>query len=136
MDWDALFAAARSARERAYAPYSQFQVGAALLTDDDTIVPGCNVENRSFGLCVCAERGAMSAAVAAGHRSFRAVAVMTDTSPPAVPCGMCRETLQELGGGALEVGVANLAGERRFFRLDELFPAPFEWPPELAEPDS
>ena len=131
VDWDALFAAAADAREQAYAPYSQFQVGAALLTTDGTVVPGCNVENRSFGLCICAERTAMSSAVVAGHRAFQAVAVVTDTSPPAVPCGMCRETLQELGGGALEVGVANLAGERRLYRLDDLFPAPFEWPPEL-----
>ncbi|MEO1086024.1 MAG: cytidine deaminase [Acidobacteriota bacterium] len=89
MDWDALFDAARAARERAYAPYSRFQVGAALLTGDGTLIPGCNVENRSFGLCICAERTAVSSAVAAGHREFVAVAVVTDTAPPAVPCGMC-----------------------------------------------
>ncbi|MEM1180882.1 MAG: cytidine deaminase [Acidobacteriota bacterium] len=134
MDWDALFEAAQSARERAYAPYSRFQVGAALLAEDGTVVPGCNVENRSFGLCICAERTALSSAVVAGHREFRAVAVVTDTTPPAVRCGMCRESLQELGGGDLEVGVANLDGARRFYRLDDLFPAPFEWPPELDAP--
>ncbi|MEO1365668.1 MAG: cytidine deaminase [Acidobacteriota bacterium] len=134
VDWDLLFDAARAARERAYAPYSRFQVGAALLTDDGTVVPGCNVENRSFGLCICAERTAVSSAVAAGHRGFKAVAVVTDTTPPAVPCGMCRETLQELGGGDLAVGVANLEGDRRLYRLDDLFPAPFEWPPELDAP--
>ncbi|MEM6795133.1 MAG: cytidine deaminase [Acidobacteriota bacterium] len=134
-DWDALLAVATAARERAYAPYSQFQVGAALLAESGEIFAGCNVENRSFGLCICAERTAVASAVAAGERSWRAVAVVTDTSPPALPCGMCRETLQELGGSDMEVLVANLAGESRAYRLGELHPAPFEWPPELPAGD-
>ncbi len=129
--WDALVSAATAARQRAYAPYSRFQVGAALYTEDGTIVPGCNVENRSFGLCICAERTAIATAVAAGHKRWRAVAVVTDTSPPALPCGMCRETLNELAADDLQVLVANLAGERAIYPLRELHPAPFEWPGEL-----
>lgn len=131
MDWDHLVDAATRVRELAYAPYSQFRVGAALLTADGTVFSGCNVENRSFGLCICAERGAVQAAVTAGHREFRALAVVTDTSPPATPCGMCRETLTEFARD-LPVLVANLRGERREHRLKDLHPAPFEWPEELG----
>jgi cytidine deaminase len=131
MDWDALVEAAREARERAYAPYSRFQVGAALLTADGTVFTGCNVENRSFGLCICAERTAVARAVASGHREFRALAVVTDTAPPAMPCGMCRETLAEFAR-ELPVLCANLADERVVYRLEDIFPAPFEWPENLS----
>lgn len=130
MDWDPLVRSAREARELAHAPYSHFRVGAALLADDGTVYSGCNVENRSFGLSICAERVAVAKAVADGRTGFRAIAVVTDTSPPAVPCGMCRETLAEFARD-LPVLVANLAGERREHRLRELFPSPFEWPLEL-----
>lgn len=126
MDWQPLYDAAREARERAYAPYSHFLVGAALLTDDGQIITGCNVENRSYGLTICAERTAVAAAVAAGHRRLRAIAVVTDASPPAMPCGMCRETLNEFAPD-LPVLVANLAGERRETTLRDLHPAPFEF---------
>lgn len=130
MDWDPLVKAAREARQRAHAPYSRFRVGAALLADDGTVYSGCNVENRSFGLSICAERVAVAKAVADGKTSFRAIAIVTDTSPPAVPCGMCRETLAEFARD-LPVLVANLDGERREHRLRELHPMPFEWPEEL-----
>jgi len=130
MDWDRLIQAARDARDRAYAPYSRFRVGAALVAADGTVYTGCNVENRSFGLTVCAERVAVAKAVADGKKSFRALAVVTDTAPPATPCGMCRETLAEFAAD-LPIMVANLAGERREYRLRELHPAPFEWPEEL-----
>ena len=130
MDWDHLYRVAREARERAYAPYSKFQVGAALLTRDGTIFSGCNVENRSFGLCICAERTAVVRAVEAGHREFQAVAVVTDTSPAAMPCGMCRETLAEFGPD-LPVLCANLEGDRVLYNLTELHPAPFQWPENL-----
>jgi cytidine deaminase len=130
MDWDALVKAAREARERAYAPYSQFKVGAALLTADGTVFTGCNVENRSFGLCICGERTAVARAVASGHREFRALAVVTDTQPPAMPCGMCRETLSEFAR-ELPVLCANLEDERVIYRLEDIFPAPFEWPENL-----
>ncbi|MEM9554392.1 MAG: cytidine deaminase [Acidobacteriota bacterium] len=131
IDWKALIERARDARERSYSPYSRFAVGAALVTDDGTVFSGCNVENRTFGLCVCAERVAVTRAVADGHRSFAALAVVTDTSPPAVPCGLCLETLSEFARD-LPIAVANLASVERRYRLRELFPQPFEWPSELA----
>ena len=127
IDWQPLLDAARAARERAYAPYSRFLVGAALLMEDGAIVPGCNVENRSYGLTVCAERGALSAAVAQGHGRPVAIAVVTDTSPPSAPCGMCRESLQELAPGA-PVLLANLSGERVETTVSELLPRPFVLP--------
>jgi cytidine deaminase len=129
MDWDRLIQAARDARERSYAPYSRFRV--ALAAADGTLYTGCNVENRSFGLTMCAERVAVARAVADGKKSFRALAVVTDASPPATPCGMCRETLTEFADD-LPVMVANLAGERREYRLRDLHPSPFEWPKELT----
>lgn len=135
IDWNALFDAAREARENAYAPYSTFQVGAALLTDTGEIVRGCNVENRSYGLCICAERTAVSSAVASGFRKFRAVAVVTDTSPPASPCGMCRETLTELCDGDTPILMANLDGEREIKPLRALFPDPFQWPENIPKGD-
>ncbi len=127
MDWDHLYTAARDARERSYSPYSEFQVGAALVTADGTVFTGCNVENRSFGLCICAERTAVAAAVAAGHRELIALAVVTDCSPAAVPCGMCLETLTEFASD-LPILVANVDGDRRRLTLRELHPTPFEWP--------
>lgn len=130
MDWDRLIEAAREARERAYAPYSRFKVGAAVVAADGTVYTGCNVENRSFGLAICAERVAVAKAVADGQKSFRALAVVTDCSPPATPCGMCRETLSEFAPD-LPVMVANVGGERREHRLRDLHPSPFEWPDNL-----
>ena len=132
MNWDALYEAAKQARDRAYAPYSKFLVGAALLTEDGAIVGGCNVENRSFGLCICAERNAVAQAVANGHQKFQAIAVVTDCSPPGLPCGMCLETLTEFARD-MPVMVANPAGERKHYKLRELHPSPFEWPDELNE---
>lgn len=94
-DAAALLEAARAAREQAYAPYSRFRVGAALLTADGTVVPGCNVENVSYGLTVCAERVAVNNAVAQGHREFVAVAIAAGTPNATPPCGMCRQVLFE-----------------------------------------
>lgn len=132
IDWDALVAAATEVRKRAWAPFSNFQVGAALLAADGTVYTGCNVENRTFGLTICAERNAVTTAVADGCREFTAVAVVTDASPPAPPCGMCRETLVEFAhpaaGKDLEILSANLDGERRQYRLSDIFPEPFEGP--------
>ncbi|UJR81654.1 cytidine deaminase [Sandaracinus amylolyticus] len=95
IDWDALARAAREIRGRAYAPYSGYTVGAALLAEDGRVFVGCNVENASYGLCICAERSAISAAVAAGVKRFRAIAVASPGDVAATPCGMCRQVLAE-----------------------------------------
>ena len=119
MDWDTLVEIAWQARDKAYAPYSNFHVGAALLADDGRIFSGCNVENISYGLTNCAERVAIGAAVAAGVRKFLAVAVVADTAVPISPCGACRQVLAEFG-----VPLVMLANrtERVEFRLEELLP--------------
>lgn len=119
MDWDRLVEAAWQARESAYAPYSNFAVGAALLAADGRIFPGCNVENISYGLTNCAERVAIGAAVAAGVREFVAVAVVADTGVPISPCGACRQVLAEFG--VPRVMLAN-RNERLEFGLAELLP--------------
>lgn len=129
--WDDLYEAARAARLRAYAPYSHFQVGAALRTVDGRVFTGCNVENRTFGLTICAERVAVARAVEAGVSTFEALAVVTDTSPAAMPCGMCLETLSEFAED-MPILIANLAGERRMVTLRQIHPDPFRWPAELA----
>jgi len=96
IDLEGLFAEARKAADFAYAPYSKFRVGAALLTDDGTVIVGCNVENRSFGLTICAERSAVVKAVSLGKCSFKALAVSTpDSEAPVGPCGACRQVLSE-----------------------------------------
>lgn len=124
MDWEPLVAAARAARERAYAPYSHFAVGAALLMEDGSIHAAANVENCIPALSICAERNAMSAAASAGLRRPRAVAVVTDATPPARPCGLCRQTLIEFAKD-LPILVVNVHGDREETTLAELFPQPF-----------
>jgi len=128
IDWQDLVEAASMARRNAHAPYSRFQVGAAVLADDGSIHAGCNVENRSFGATICAERSAVTSAVAAGAKRLRAVVVVTDTKPPSPPCGLCREVLAEFADGDLPVLAVNPAGGEVRFRLGELFPHPFEFP--------
>ena len=122
---DPLVVAARRARRHAVAPYSHFKVGAALETASGIIVPGCNVENATYGLTVCAERVAMFTALAAGHRRFRRIAVVADTLAPTPPCGACRQILWEFGGD-LEVILANLKREAGRHRLADLLPLPFD----------
>ncbi|MCC6747623.1 MAG: cytidine deaminase [Deltaproteobacteria bacterium] len=126
LPWESLAKTALAARKQAYAPYSRFRVGAALLTSTGEVVTGCNVENASYGLCVCAERNAIASAVAAGHRSFVALAVATGASPPAPPCGMCRQVMAELCVD-LELLLVNPAGEQRRTKLSKIFPEPFRW---------
>jgi cytidine deaminase len=113
IDTATLISSARAAREKAYAPYSNFQVGAAVLTGDDQIFSGCNVENASYGLCHCAERTALHSAIAAGYRpgDFTHLAVIADTPAPVSPCGACRQVMLELGGANLIVIQTNLRGE-------------------------
>ena len=119
MEWDGLVEAAWLTRELAYAPYSKFAVGAALLAADGRVFVGCNVENLCYGLTNCAERVAIGAAVAAGARVFVAVAVVADTKVPISPCGACRQVLAEFG--VPRVMLANRT-ERLEFRLEELLP--------------
>ncbi len=123
---DALIAVAAAARQHAHTPYSQFAVGAAVVGADDRVYVGCNVENASYGLSLCAERAALAAAVAAGVKRVRAVVIVTEADPPGTPCGACRQWLREFGDDALEVVCANTAGARRRFALGELLPHPFE----------
>jgi cytidine deaminase len=119
MEYDALVKAAWQVREYAYAPYSNFGVGAALLAADGLIFTGCNVENLSFGLTICAERVAIGAAVAAGVRNFLALAVVADTAVPVSPCGACRQVMAEFG--VPQVVLANRT-EHLLFSLEELLP--------------
>ena len=117
--------AALSARDRAYAPYSAFRVGAALLVADGTILVGCNVENASYGLCLCAERTAISGAVATGHRHFVAIAIATGSAPPSPPCGMCRQVLSDFCTD-LPIILTNPNGDRIHLHLSKLFPSGFD----------
>ena len=120
-----LVAAARRAREFAHAGYSHFKVGAALETVDGTVITGCNIENATYGLTICAERVAMFKAVSEGHRQFRRVVVVADAENPTAPCGACRQILWEFGGD-LEVILANLTRETGRHRLHDLLPLPFD----------
>jgi cytidine deaminase len=130
-----LVAAARAARQRAYAPYSGYRVGAAVLTQDGTVVTGANVENASYSLSLCAERVALLAAVAAGHRGFTSIAVVAGGPEPARPCGACRQVLNEFPAGPdLEVVCAGEDGERLVVTtLGELLPQAFG-PAQLGVP--
>ena len=121
----ALIAAARRARRNAQARFSGFKVGAALETADGTIITGCNIENATYGLTLCAERVAMFKALSEGHTKFRRVAVVADTTAPTPPCGPCRQILWEFGGD-LDVLLANLRRETGRYRLAELLPLPFD----------
>jgi cytidine deaminase len=120
-----LVAAARRARRFAQAGFSTFKVGAALETADGTIVTGCNVENASYGLSMCAERVALFKALSEGHRQFRRIAIVADTPAPTSPCGACRQLLWEFGGD-IEVILANLRRTHSRERLSALLPKPFD----------
>jgi len=120
-----LLTAARRARRRARADFSRFKVGAALEAADGTIVTGCNIENATYGLTICAERVAMFKAISEGHRQFRRIVVVADTAAPTPPCGPCRQILWEFGGD-LEVVLASLRKVTGRYRLSELLPLPFD----------
>jgi cytidine deaminase len=120
-----LVAAARRAREHADAAFSHFKVGAALETGDGTVITGCNIENATYGLTICAERVAMFKAISEGHRVFTRIAIVADTEAPTPPCGACRQILWEFGGN-LEVLLANLTEEKGRHHLKNLLPLPFD----------
>jgi cytidine deaminase len=122
---DALIAAARTAREHAHAPYSNFRVGAAARAKSGRIFTGCNVENSTYGLTLCAERVAIFKAISEGERGFDAVAVVTDTDALTPPCGACRQIIWEFCGDA-EVVLANLKGKVEVLQMSALFPRPFD----------
>lgn len=119
-----LIEAAQAARNKAYAPYSCFTVGAAVMAESGQIYSGCNVENASYGLTMCAERVAIFRAVAAGERKFSALAVAADTPAPASPCGACRQVMAEFA--IKTVIMCNTKGDRLTVKLEELLPYPFD----------
>ena len=121
MDSESLFANALKARSAAYSPYSRFPVGAALETKSGQVFTGCNVENLSFGLTICAERNAVFAAVAAGERDFVRIVIVADSREPVTPCGACRQVLAEFSED-LEVRCVNLQGNEFVARLGDLLP--------------
>jgi len=112
-------------RELSYSPYSKFKVGAALLTGGNRIFNGCNVENISFGLTICAERAAVGAAVSTGSKDFQLLVIAADSTEPIVPCGACRQVLAEFCPDLRIISVT-LAGARASFFLDVLFPLPHQ----------
>jgi cytidine deaminase len=120
-----LIAAARQARENAHAPYSNFRVGAALRGTSGRIFGGCNVENATYGLTICAERVAIFKAISEGERGFSAIAVVTDTETLTPPCGACRQLIWEFCGD-IPVGMSNLAGKIEVIQMRDLFPRPFD----------
>jgi cytidine deaminase len=126
IDWRALVAAASRARTAAYAPYSGYSVGAAILAGSGRVFEGCNVENASFGLTLCAERSAVAALVACGERTVVAVAVVTAGPEPGSPCGLCRQTLAEFADDIpIAMAVAGDDEPRTVTSLGELLPRPF-----------
>lgn len=124
-EYDGLIAAAKEARENAHAKFSNFKVGAALRAASGKIFGGCNVENATYGLTVCAERVAIFKAISEGERRFNAIAVVTDTDALTPPCGACRQLIWEFCGD-VPVAMANLKGKVEVLRMRELFPKPFD----------
>lgn len=133
-EWERLLSSAEAAAGRAYAPYSHLKVGAALESDDGRIFVGCNVENSSLGLTICAERVAVSCAVAQGAQAFRRLAVATPDAGPLSPCGACRQVLAEFAD-ELPILSVGRGGLRREFDLKELLPRAFGWPAGEASPN-
>lgn len=124
-DHEALISAAKQARENAHAPYSNFRVGAAVRASSGRIFGGCNVENATYGLTICAERVAIFKALSEGERNFEALAVATDTERLTPPCGACRQIIWEFCGD-IPVTLSNLRGESETMAMRELLPKPFD----------
>lgn len=125
MNYKALVKKAQAARKYSYSPYSHFRVGAAILTTSGKIFTGCNIENSSFGLTICAERTAIFKAVSEGHKKFKAIAVATDEDEFVAPCGACRQVLMDLAGGDIDFVLSKNNGETSVMKLSELYPYPF-----------
>ena len=125
IDWESLANQAWAVRKHAHAPYSRFAVGAALLAESGQVYSGCNVENVSFGLTICAERSAAAAAIGAGCRKFLGIAIVADTETPVVPCGACRQFLAEFHA-AMPIYTVGRDGVSHSWLLSELLPSPFE----------
>lgn len=125
MDKDTLIIEAKKAREKAYVPYSNFQVGAALLAEDGTIYHGCNIENAAYSVTNCAERTAIFKAVSEGVRKFKAIAVVADTDGPCSPCGACRQVMSELLQRDTKIYLTNMRGDVSEWTLEELLPGAF-----------
>jgi cytidine deaminase len=125
MNADQLITAAQAVRERAHAPFSHFKVGCAIEDEHGVIYTGCNVENATYGLTLCAERVAVFKAVSEGAGKLKRVAVVADTENPTPPCGACRQILWEFCGDA-ELILENLAGKRETLTIKQIFPRPFD----------
>ncbi|MDQ0213915.1 cytidine deaminase [Oikeobacillus pervagus] len=132
MDHQQLVEQAKLARERAYAPYSKFPVGAALLTREGKVYLGCNIENAAYSMCNCAERTALFKALSEGDRKFTALAVIADTDRPVPPCGACRQVISELCPNEMKVVLSNLKGEIKIVTVEDLLPGAFS-PEDLNE---
>lgn len=124
-EYESLIAAARQAREHAHAKFSNFKVGAALRASSGKTYGGCNVENATYGLTVCAERVAIFKAISEGERLFNAIAVVTDTTSLTPPCGACRQLIWEFCGD-VPVIMSNLLGKSEVLQMSALFPKPFD----------
>ncbi|WP_213422930.1 cytidine deaminase [Bhargavaea massiliensis] len=126
MDKQQLMERAKTARELAYVPYSKFQVGAALLTEDGEVFGGCNIENSAYSMANCAERTAFFKAISEGHRAFTALAVVADTPGPVSPCGACRQVIAEFCDGDMPVYLTNLQGDVMETTVSQLLPGAFK----------
>lgn len=126
MPKEKLIAAAKKVREQAYAPYSNFPVGAALLTSSGKIYTGCNIENAAYSNTCCAERVAIFKAISKGERDFTAMAVVADSMRPVPPCGSCRQVMSEFFPEDIKIFLANIKGESKTFLLKELLPFSFQ----------
>ena len=124
MDINELINKAKNAREHSYSPYSRFKVGAALKTKNGMVFTGCNIENSSYGLSICAEREAIFKAISAGERDLDTIAIVTDSNKLITPCGACRQVMWEFSKD-MTVIVANLKGEKKEFKIKELLAHPF-----------
>ncbi len=124
MDINELINKAKNAREHSYSPYSRFKVGAALKTKNGMVFTGCNIENSSYGLSICAEREAIFKAISAGERDLDIIAIVTDSEKLTTPCGACRQVMWEFSKN-MTIVVANLKGDKKEFKIKELLAHPF-----------